>query len=302
MVRTRWLVFSALLTLMASVAVVLPAQVAQATGGSLANAAGITNGNILNYSVQSAVFSAPSKADVGGSVSCPSGTVLLGGGVDSEGAPINTSSPLGGTSTTAWQAYVNNIFNQAIPVTVYAVCGAAPKGYALVSSAPIDNPAGTQTTGVVVSCPSGTKVLSGGGALESSDINVNLSSSLPVKVKVGRVTHYEWRIDANNAGTGDNHAVSYAICGKKVSGYKLVKGSSVSISGGSVSGPFVECPVATGQQTLPMGGGVYSSSSNTSVALAGGFPYTLAGSPGWYNDYQCVGVPTTLTGYVVCAF
>jgi hypothetical protein len=321
MIRRRWLFLSSFVTLMASAVVVLPTQGAQATVGtrlaetspSASGAAvgkyvgairsepGITNGNLVNYSVQSAVFSAPSKADVGGSVSCPSGTVVLGGGVYSEGAPINTSSPLGGTSTTAWQAYVNNIFNGAVSVTVYAVCGAAPNGYALVSSAPIDNPAGNQTTHVVVSCPSGTKVLGGGGALESSDINVNLSSSLPVKVKVDQVTHYEWRIDANNAGTGDNHAVSYAICGKKVSGYTLLKGGPASFPGGSISGPFVACPVVTGQQTLPMGGGVHSSSSSTIVALAGTFPYTTGGYPGWDNGYQSYNVPTTLTPYVVCA-
>jgi hypothetical protein len=228
--------------------------------------------------------------------------VVLGGGVQVKsgglGEDVNTSSPLGGTSTTAWQAYVNNTTGSSADYIVTAQCAKAPKGYKIVSSPGVDNPAGTQTRNVLVTCPAGTKVLGGGGVLESADPAVNLNDSFPVKVKVGRVTHYGWRIDANNASSQDNiGAISYAVCGN-VSGYRLVQGAAVTNPALSDTFVGVTCPFVNGVAEVAVGGGVVSNSGSTFTNIES----TFADAGSWvnYENNGSIG-SAEITPLVTCA-
>jgi hypothetical protein len=220
--------------------------------------------------------------------------------VDNLGTNVNTSSPLGGTGKTGWQVYINNASGSSTNFDIEAECAKAPKSYTIVSSADIDNPAGTQTKDIVATCPTDAKVLGGGGVLESADTSVNLNDSFPIKVKAGRVTHYGWRIDANNASSGDNRgAIAYAICGKKVAGYKLVQGATVTNPALSLTGAKVNCPLANGVQTVAMGGGVASNSGSTLANLATG--YTVTGSDWEVIENNGSTVSSVITPYVTCA-
>lgn len=281
--------------------------VASKSTGAFRAVPGITNGNLLNYSVVSAPFTANSGMQTGGTVSCPSGTVVLGGGVFISQSDltdnVNTSSPAGtpeGPSTTAWQGFIDNSSGRTTDFTVYAECATAPVGYTIVSNS-ADNPAGTQTDGVLATCPAGTKVLGGGGLLTSGETPVAINSSLPVSQKVGTVTTYSWRIDANNASSSDNDAMSYAVCGKKVSGYKLVHGRAVANPAGTETFASAGCPVVNGTQTVPTGGGVYSTSLSTLTNINSTYPNPVS-ITGW-GDFENngAGKAATITPYAVCA-
>lgn len=95
-----------------------------------------------------------------GSVSCPAHTVVYGGGVllasDGLDTNVNSSWP----TNNGWSAYVNNASTASTSFTVYAVCGAATTGYAVISGKMYNNPAHSQTI-ATATCPRGTDVLGG---------------------------------------------------------------------------------------------------------------------------------------------
>jgi hypothetical protein len=270
--------------------------------GSFGAVDGITNGNLLSYSVQSATFTSPSGSQVGGSVFCPTGTHVMGGGVFISGSDlsdnVNTSEPNG---TTAWTGFVNNSSGFSTSFTVSAECAKAPKGYHIVASTATDNPAGSQTTNILAECPVGDRVLGGGGRLSSFDPNVAINSSLPEKIKVGTVQRYFWRVDANNASASDDTATAFAVCGKKISGYHLVTGTSVTNAAFTETPAGVGCPVVNSLQTLAMGGGVFSSSGSTLTSINSTAPSSSSGT-GW-QDFENNGSSSSssITPYVVCA-
>ena len=100
-------------------------QVLTSTGGTVIWA----NPKVPGYTrVNSAVISNPPGAQSAGTVSCPSGTVVLGGGAfTSSSTPgqqeINTSYP---SSITTWQVFVDNTSAASLNFTVYAICGTGP--------------------------------------------------------------------------------------------------------------------------------------------------------------------------------
>jgi hypothetical protein len=269
--------------------------------GAFPAVAGITTGSLQSYSVQSADSTVASGTQWGVTVTCPTGTVVVGGGVYMNGSDlsdnINTSSPVG---TNAWQGFVNNSSGVSSNFTVYAVCAKAPRGYRIVHSALVDNPTGTQTSDIMATCPAGSKVLGGGGVLNSFDPNVALNSSFPVKSKAGTVTKYSWRIDANNASGGDSGATSFAICGKRVSGYRMVIGTGGLNPAGEETPAFVSCPLVNGHQTLIMGGGVESSSPSTLTSINSTYPVSNNIQWGAFENNGSGGNPT-ITPFVVCA-
>ena len=71
----------------------------------------------------SEIFTAPPQAQASGTVSCPPGEHVTGGGVLNGGALkeqwINGSTAAG---TTRWKVFVDNFADRELPFTVYAVC------------------------------------------------------------------------------------------------------------------------------------------------------------------------------------
>jgi len=245
------------------------------------------------YTVISASFTAPNGQETSGSVTCPAtkkGVTRdpLSGGVviqsTSLSANVNSSSPSG----TSWGAYVNNNSGADTSFTVYAVCATPHKHYQVVTSSGVTNAAGDQST-AIVACPSGTKVTGGGGYNSSSDLAVNINSSIP--------SGNGWRIDENNAGTGSNTAYSYAVCSSSwpaKTGYNVVLGTTLTNAAGTETHATALC--ASGQSVL--GGGGYSGSGSTAVNMNSTGPF----SGGWgVYENNASGSDTTINAYAICA-
>src|SRR6266702_3015292 len=97
--------------------------------------------------VRSGLLNAPPGGfDSGGSVACPAGTVVWGGGVAFSGGSnptltVNTSQPAG---SGGWEARVNNTGITTVQFLVDAICANRPTGYKLVFRT-VDNPSNTQS-------------------------------------------------------------------------------------------------------------------------------------------------------------
>src|SRR5262249_25198768 len=133
-----------------------------------------------------------------GTVSCPAGTVVLGGGAKDTGIGVTiftdslaASHPLSDGSGAS--AEMDNLSLYQSSFVVHAVCANRPKGYALVHAS-TSVPAGSQK-GAGAACPTGTKVLGGGGTVAQAGSAWNsINSTYPFSIR-------KWDVDANNTGT-----------------------------------------------------------------------------------------------------
>jgi hypothetical protein len=242
------------------------------------------------YLIVSATFSAANGIQTGASVACPKkGTATRlpqGGGAvigsSSLGANINSSIP----SNNAWVVDVNNNSGAATNFVVYAVCAIPSKKYQVVTSS-VTNSAGLQTSATAI-CPSGTKVLGGGGFSSSGSLAVNVNTSIPIA--------NGWRVDENNASAVDATLTAYAVCSAqaKTAHYGITIGTQVTNSAGTETHAEALCP--SGRSAL--GGGGFSGSSSTSVNMNSTSP--IAGGWSVYENNASAS-DTTLTPYVVCA-
>ena len=243
------------------------------------------------YELVSATFTAATGVQTIGAVTCPItitgvARVPLGGGVyissTDLSANINSSYPSGRD----WVADVNNASGFDTAFSVWAVCGKAPKGYTVVS-ATFPNPAGGQSYNITVTCPTGTKVLGGGGISSSLDLAVNINSSIP--------QDNGWAIAMNNESTSSESFNIYAVCAKVFyrTAYSIVTGAHVTNTAGTETSWYVPCPA--GESAV--GGGGLSSSTSTAVNMNSSWP----SHGGWeVSENNATYVDELLTPYVVC--
>ncbi len=242
------------------------------------------------YLIVSASFAAANGTQTRGSVACPnkSGVARLpqGGGalitVSSLSANINSSFPSGNT----WVVDVNNNSGVTTNVVVYAVCAIPRSKYQVVTRS-VTNSAGQQTS-VVAACPSGTKVLGGGGLSSSGSTAINFNTSIP--------SNNGWRVDENNATASDATLTAYAVCSaqSKKAHYGITIGTAVTNAAGTETHAEAICP--SGRSSL--GGGGFSGSGSTSVSMNSTSPIT----GGWsVYENNAMGSDATLIAYVVCA-
>jgi hypothetical protein len=229
------------------------------------------------------VNSASFAGGTAGSVTCPTPSVVLGGGVFIGGSgSVNNTYP---SDSQTWNGLGTTSF------TVDAVCADPPAGYTQVVSGAIANPAGTQTPGDEP-CPSGTVVLGGGALPSSSSTNVNLNSSYP--------TSTGWHVAMNNADASAETFNVYAVCASAPDGYGVTVGPVTNESGGSVgaqSRAAASCPSGR----VPTGGGVLSTSSSTLENISATDPRNEGPAESWVDWENSGGSPATITAYVVCA-
>lgn len=192
------------------------------------------------------------------SVTCPDGTVVLGGGVRKVGAPIEPSpiviqesSPgtTGGGARWIWLVAARNTAAADRTVEISAVCAEPPPGYELVRT-----DATVQSGGVVretVSCPAGTVALGGGAQVVgagSSDFRTDLLESAPDALS-GTAT--SWTIALLN-DSGQLRTIGVrAVCAEAPSGYRVTSVEYTVLGGGHYR-QFAPCP----DGTVATGGGV----------------------------------------------
>jgi hypothetical protein len=208
--------------------------------------------------VHSQLFSAGQFTQTRGTVLCPIGTVVYGGGVlitaTGLNANVNSSFPAGNT----WIAEVNNV-GEPTTFSVYAICGKPVRNYQIVESGSFTDPAGQQVTGTAP-CPAHTVVLGGGSVSNTGSTAVLINSTFP--------QDNGWRTDMNDNTNFDTTFNVFAICGKKPRDYSVQVGAPVTNAPSSQDLATVTCPA--GQ--LPLGGGGVSSSGSVTVDLNSSFP------------------------------
>jgi hypothetical protein len=180
------------------------------TGVAVAICAG--KGTMANYSQQEGSFvPVPANGQAQATVTCPSGTVALGGGWINYGNGTGAnyeldegaaaSAPFG---TNGWRSYVTSGSDGANGAAL-AVCADEPNGWAQVSSSYVVNPA-NKATNVFVTCPAGTKVLGGGTFNSSSSPLVNIGLTTSTSSLKG------WHSTENNDSNASESVDAWAVC------------------------------------------------------------------------------------------
>jgi len=294
----RWIARSAAITLGVAALVVSGAVTASAATtkagapNPTVNGATMPKGYIV---VSSAPVDNPSGAQTFADVGCPAGTVVLGGGVYTPSVDltvnINASYP---SSDTGWATYVNNYGLNDDTITAWAACANQPKDYSIVTSAGVDNPAGTEGF-VNAACPSGAKVLGGGAFNSSVFTSVDINSSWPT-LKGPHHVPYTWASYNNNNSGADNTMTAFAVCGKEA-GYNVQASPATDNPAGTETGVTTVCPVGT----VPIGGGAYATSSDLLVNINATVP-DWASAGNWTSWINNSGVAdNTMIAYAVCA-
>jgi hypothetical protein len=158
------------------------------------------------YTQQFAVVDNPPMTQVSGVALCPTGTVLLGGGVfstsDSVNAFATSAFPRG---PHAYAASMWNGTNRDEKLNVFAICGAKPPRYKIVNR-PVTTSV-TAMTDIVAGagCPMGTSVIGGGVKITDPRPTVSLGESLPE-------SRMQWSSQILTSASGMVTETSSAIC------------------------------------------------------------------------------------------
>jgi hypothetical protein len=157
------------------------------------------------YKIAFATADNPPLANSPATATCPAGTVVLSGGAfstsDTTANVLTTAGPLGPHRYTAAMANTSNVDQQ---VTAFAVCGAKPPKYTIVSQSETDTGPGDPALTPV--CPTGTSVLGGGIQIVNPGFDVAIAGSLDED-------RHGWFGEAVNQRPGATALSSQAICG-----------------------------------------------------------------------------------------
>lgn len=177
------------------------------------------------------------------------------------------------------------------PAAASAATAAAPPGYQIVSSGPVNAPPSTIVdSGGQVACPSGTVPWGGGVSFiaSSNPTAGSINTSAP-SVSNG------WEARVNNTGTATVQFEVVAVCAQKPSGYKIVSHTVVNPAT-TLTSTAARCPVGK----VLLAGGLFSTSGAASVQSPSAWPVST-------TKYKAVlwnGSTTSasLTAYALCAF
>ena len=132
------------------------------------------------YTTQFSAVDNPPMTQVSAVAMCPTGTVLLGGGV------LSTSDSVNAFATSAFprgpHAYAGSMWNGTArdeKFDVFAICGAKPPGYTIVRSSETLTVAATTDIASGASCPKGTSLISGGVNVTNARPTVNIGAAIP---------------------------------------------------------------------------------------------------------------------------
>jgi hypothetical protein len=208
---------------------------------------------------------APSGRQTQGVVGCPTGTVVLGGGLSDTSAAVsvNVNSSYPASAANGWIVDVNNVSGVQIRFAVYAVCATRPAGYAIVVDRSNPTPGGQWHA--EATCPGATLVVGGGAYSSSGDAfsAVNMNTTVPLP------SSRSWRVDMDN-GTGASATMdNYAICMRSPR-YQPVFGPTVVAAAGAHQVATATCPSGT----VPAGGGAFANLASTSLNIGSTFPLT----------------------------
>jgi hypothetical protein len=208
--------------------------------------------------------------------SCPSGTVITGGGYGGSVPLLVYSSAANGNSWSVdgW----NPAATGSIQLTAVAICLQNTSLTTQQEVTQVAVPSGTVGTSQT-SCPAGS-ILTGGGYASNPDFRVFLNAEV----------EGPWMVSAQNTSTSSELLNSYAICLSGSSGSSQEVMNQAMVPSGGFGMPVATCPA----KTIPTGGG---------FALGMQQPATSdsAGMTGWdvlYNNGT--GMNVAVTAYAMC--
>jgi hypothetical protein len=156
------------------------------------------------YRIVTKTVDSPGVTQTTATATCPAKTVVLGGGMTSTSTSAATHVlSAWAPKHTTFRAILWNGTGDDQTMSVAAICGKQPPGYAVPHESGTVPPAGLDFAGAV--CPVGTSVLSGGFKVSTANPGVRLDTSLPDGA-------HDWDIDFNNRGTTDVQLTTSAIC------------------------------------------------------------------------------------------
>jgi hypothetical protein len=163
--------------------------------------------SLTNYSLQYGdAVTIPAGGEAQALVTCPSGTVSLGGGAQNQGTgtddAMDASAPYG---TNGWRAYLSSSGSDTTEGYAGVVCATEPSGWAQVSSSYKSNPAG-KATEVTVKCPAGTDVLGGGPFNSSADPTVTIG------LTTSETSLHGWHSIEDNASSSKESVDEWGVC------------------------------------------------------------------------------------------
>jgi hypothetical protein len=185
-----------------------------------------------------------------------------------------------------------------VSVTTAGIASAAPqvstlklKGYTF-AEADVSLPANAQGA-ATASCPSGDKVVGGGGYQVTQGLRQDLNSSYPDAGGTG------WSVYFNNEASSSNTGVAVAICAaaSSLSHYSVHYGALVAVPAGGEGQGTVTCP--SGTVSLSGGPDMESAGTQTYEAANASAPF---GTNGWRAYMGSAGADSTQgLAAVVCA-
>jgi len=223
-IRLRRMGFTAVAALLLTTGVVLIADPALAVPGRV----------LLS---QTTVNDSASSKGIG--VPCPTGTVILGGGLDINGGGHSVRILQSGPQKNGWVAAAREDasgYASSWSVTVWAICGSQPTGYEIVSAS------GTTTTSgsVTATCPAGKKVIGAGGIAWNDSLHSVLDTIAPNAALTG-VYVEAFHDETPPSAAYDFHAL--AICANPVPG--LTRVGALSALDSNDKSASVTCPAGT---------------------------------------------------------
>jgi hypothetical protein len=233
--------------------------------------------------VVSPQVASPAFREVRGTVTCPAGTVPLGGGGFVQSG--STKAAIASTFPTAdgWITDVDNESDADTAFDVRVTCARKPPNYLVVQSAPTVVQPGTTGAAFAV-CPKGSRALGGGGFWDTSGTELTLANSFPGP--------FSWDVSGANTTLLASRLTAFAVCGK-LRGYQLVFGFTSLLDVGQ-SAVTNTCFAPR----VPISGGAFVDSTSTLVSLNS----TVAAGAGWtswINNASGAGV--NVEPMVVCA-
>src|SRR5262249_21293599 len=158
------------------------------------------------------------------------------------------------------QSQVDNLGPNDNLADPWVVCAAKPAKFAFVAHSNVFVPGGFQES-ELVTCPAGTVLLGGGTGSTNTPFGLDINSAYPLD-------DHDWLVDMNNdTGVNERFDVT-AQCGKQPSNYSIQKSAPVDNPPGTESFATATCPAPS----VPIAGGVFSSSGRTNVDARNSFP------------------------------
>jgi hypothetical protein len=229
-------------------------------------------------------FTAPSGTVTHGEIQCSPGLVPFGGGVFIVSGQTTIAVHGSYPTATGWAGDVDNSFGSQALFDIEVVCAHRPRHYALVQARTVPNPSGAQST-EFARCPASMLPLGGGARTDGTERAIDLNSSLPVG--------HRWRVDVNNATSTDSSFSVLVVCGR-LKGYAVVTGTPGTAASGAQARLTATCPAPT----VPVGGGVYSATTD----LRDDISSTLPIEDSWVSvENNGAAVSELAVPYAICA-